>query len=204
MLGADGEVEKQHTDYEKLEHDLKTEGKPKGRSAWEQFLWRVENKRMNVNLSNDGNVFLNAKNQHPGEFGAKLIYWALQQKGGGADPMMGAGGEMEEAQQAEKEKGKDRDYRLMVFDGCRTQDYMTQVRATEGMDAQGADVLATRRTLNWGDEAKTLAVFIESILGMQSADKIVKDMDQQQSSSGGSGVGNAYQANGLEDNPVLK
>ena len=72
------------------------------------------------------------------------------------------------------------------------------------MDTQGADVLNTKRTLNWGDEAKTLAVFLQSVLGQQSADKIVKDMDAQQSSSDGSGVGNAYQGSGIEDNPVFK
>lgn len=204
LMDGGGEVEGQLDDYEELEKQLKDEGKKTGRDPWSQFLWRVEKKRIDVDLSNAGNVFLNPQNKHPGEFGGKLIYWAMQQKGGGASPVTGKGGELDQAQEKQQQEEKERQYRLMVFDGCRTQDYNTAIRGTPGMDAQGADVLNTKRTLNWGDEAKTLAVFLESVLGQQSADKIVKDMDAQQSSSDGSGVGNAYQGSGLEDNPVFK
>jgi len=48
------------------------------------FLWRVAHKRIDVIGSNAGNVVLNTRNPHPGEFGANLMYWNLNRGGGGA------------------------------------------------------------------------------------------------------------------------
>jgi len=53
--------------------------------------------------------------------------------------------------------------------------------------------------LNWGDEGKTLATFLDSIIKMQSAEQIATNMDKQQSVGTGS-----YHAYGVDDNPVIK
>ena len=87
----------------------------------------------------------------------------------------------------------------MVFDGCNSKNYVTSLRATPGFDAKRADVLASSRELDWGDEGKTLVQFLDGILNMQSAEQIITEMDKQQNK----GVG-AYHGYGLADNPVNK
>jgi hypothetical protein len=198
LLAEDGSVERVIKDYEVLEHLLAAEGKKAGRSAWKQFEWRLAHKRIEVDASNDGNVVLNDKNAHPGEFGANMMYWAINQGGGKGSPKItGKGGSLDTATAAQPEP--DRKYRVVVFDGCRSVDYNKSIRSTPGHDSKSTDIFGSTKSLNWGDEGKTLAAFLESILAMQSAEEIAKNMDDEQS------VGpNAYHAYGAEDNPVNK
>lgn len=184
-----GAVVRKIDDYEVLEHTLAEEGKAQGRSAWAQFEYRIKKGTLNVIGTNDGNVFLNPELMHGNEFGGKLMYWNLKRSGGqGAPVQTGKDGEIAKKNAASPEHK----YNVQVYDGCRTRDYVKAVKATPGMGDKNADVLATRRTLNWGDEAKTLGQFLNGILNQQSAAGIVTNMDQQQSSDGKSGVGNAY------------
>jgi hypothetical protein len=198
LFAEDGSLEQTINDYEKLEHLLAAEGKKHGRSAWKQFEWSVEHKRLEVDASNDGNVVLNDKNAHPGEFGANLMYWAVNQKGGkGAPKVTGKGGELDQNQAKAAEP--ERKYRVVVFDGCRSVDYNKSIRATPGYDEKSADMFGSTKSLNWGDEGKTLAAFLDSLLHMQSAEQVAKNMDDQQS------VGpNSYHAYGADENPVVK
>jgi hypothetical protein len=196
LLDKNGKLEQKVDDYDDLEGILKTEGKAQKRSAWEQFMWRVNNKRIEVIGSNEGNVMLNPQNLHPGEFGAKLMYWNLNQAAGkGSAPITGKSGDLSTKAAA----APDRKYRVVVFDGCRSVDYEKSIRATPGLDEKSTDMLGSSRTLNWGDEGPTLVEFLDRIIKMQSAEEIVKNMDAQQ--HGGSG---AYHGYGISENPVVK
>jgi hypothetical protein len=195
-----GNVEQNIDDYEVLERALRDEGKAKGRDAWAQFQWRVAQNRIKVDGANEGNVYMNPQDMHQGEFGAKLMYWNLSRKSGGAKPITGKGGELD--QMAQQKENAERKYRLMVFDGCRTQDYIHSLRSTPGQDEKQTDVLATKRTLMWGDESETLAAFLDGVLGQQSAESVVKGMDSKQSPENAGGKqGGAYVGFGLGDNP---
>lgn len=199
LLDEAGNVTRTIGDYEVLEREMAREGRAAGRSAWSQFMWRVNHSRINVTGSNAGNVFLNPRNRHSHEFGAKLIYWSLNRDG--ISPATGESGELA----TESATHSERRYRLLVFDGCRTQDYVTSVRGTPGYDRHTTDVLATRRTVQWGDEVNTLATFLDSVLQQQSAEQIVRGMDAQQSPEHHGGRrGGAYVGNGFEDNPVIR
>jgi len=187
---ADGKVEQHIEDYTVLEKVLAAEGKSKGRSAWQQFQWRLKENRIVVNGDNAGNVFLNPQNKHGGEFGAKLMYWNLQQSGGkGAEQQTGKEGPLAKSLASDEA----RKYRVLVFDGCRTTDYVRAVRSTPGMKGNEVDIAATRRTLNWGDEANTLAAFLDSIIGQQNKESVIKNMDAKQSPAKKGGAwGGAY------------
>lgn len=197
LLDSDGKPEQQIDDYTQLEHVLAAEGKAHKRGAWQQFEWRVGQHRIDVHGDNDGNVFLNPSIRHS-EFGAKLMYWNLQRRGGaGKKPLTGKEGALDIG------SDKQRDYRVFVFDGCRTQDYRQAIRSTPDHGEGPVDILDTRRTLNWGDEAKTLAVFLESVIKQQSAEEIIKNMDREQSPANPGGKpGDAYQGSGFADNPL--
>ncbi len=202
LLDRDGNIEQEIRDYTVLEREMRNEGRRSGRSAWQQFLWRVNHNRINVLGSNQGNVFVNPQNRHSGEFGSRLIYWSLQRQGRtGSAPVTGQAGELARAAVDHPE----RRYRLLVFDGCRTQDYVTSLRATPGHDSRSTDILATQRTVDWGDETGTLETFLDSVLGQQSAEQIIRGMDAQQGpTTPGGRRGGAYRGFGLEDNPVVR
>lgn len=195
LLNTDGSVARTITDYHALEHVLAAEGKAAGRGAWKQFLWRVEQKTIRVNGSNDGNVVLNTENPHSNEFGGNLMYWNLTKNGKVPPKVTGDQGQLG----AQAKGAPDRKYRVVVFDGCNSVNYEKQLRKTDGFDAKSADMFGSSRELNWGDEGKTLAAFLDSIIKMQSAEKIAKNMDDQQSAGAGS-----YHAYGVADNPIVK
>jgi hypothetical protein len=195
LIDAQGNAE-QIPSYDDLERRLADEGKASGRGAWAQFLYRVSQKTINVVASNEGNVYLNPADQHSDEFGGRLIYWALNQQGSAAKLATGKNGDLANA-------APDRKYRLLVFDGCRTQDYVTSIRNTPGNDKRATDMIVTQRVTYWSDDAKLLAAFLDSILGQQSAEQIVKGMDAP-NTTGPEGGTPAVKGSGFEDNPVIR
>jgi len=204
LLAKDGKAEQKIKDYDVLETIMENEGKAAGHSAWDQFLWRVNNNRILVIGSTEGNVVLSKEKKHQGEFGGKLMYWIINRPAGkGAPSVAGKGGELANKAMAETE----RKYRVVVFDGCRSVDYEKSIRVTPGFDVKSADMLGSERTLEWGDEGPTLAKFLDSIIKMQSAEEIVKNMDAEQHVGTGAQrhvkLG-AYRAYGVEENPIIK
>lgn len=195
-------------DYSELESALKKEGGT-GKTAWQVFLERIAAGTLRVDLSNAGNLFLNPENQHSGEFGARVMYWCLNhhqvtKPSGGVEYASGGSAAMtgEQGRLADKDNRK---YQIYVFDGYRTQDYSRSMRKTPGRDTRQTDMLTTRRTLNWGDEANTLGAFLDGIMGQFSAEQVIRNMDKEQSPEKQGGTwGGAYQGDGLADNPVVK
>jgi hypothetical protein len=198
LRAADGSVEQFIDDYHDLETLMRTEGTRAGRSAWQQFLWRERNGRLIVHGSNAGNIRMNDRNMHAGEFGSNLMQWNLSQGGGlGAPTATGRTGTLARAAAAHPE----RRYHVHMFNGCRTMDYERALRATPGMGSRETDSFASTESLYWSDIGRTLAVFLDDVLQMQSAEEIARDMDNVQTTTGHAGRG-TVQAYGEEDNPV--
>jgi len=188
------------TGYDELHKLLKKEGAAHKRSAWGQFEHRIADGTLEVEGSNAGNIFLNDKDPHAGEFGSKLMYWNLKRKGGKGAPLQtGVGGPLAKA----ADKHPERHYRVIVFDGCRSEDYNKALRATPHFDTRSMDELGSSHELMWGDEGGTLAAFLDGILKMQSAEEIARRLDDQQKSLSKADHP-AYHAYGIKDNPVNK
>jgi hypothetical protein len=199
LFDSHGALEQFFDDYSMLEGQLRTEGKPHGRGAWAQFEWRVARGRIAVHGDNDGNVRLTRVNPHPGEFGARLMFWNLDRAETGVRPVTGKGGELDRRTSAHPE----RKYRASVFDGCRATDYESRLRATPGMDKFATDTFASTISLYWDNIGATMAAFLDSFLGMQSAEDIAKAMDDVQTTTGMAGKG-TIKAFGTDDNPVYR
>jgi hypothetical protein len=163
-------------DYEVLEERLQVEGARSSprRSAWQQFRWRQSQGLIDVNVTNSGNIRMNTRNLHAGEFGSNLINWALNEGHIQADT--GEDGTLATEAAAHPE----RRYRVVVFDGCRTQDYESSLRSTPGFDRSSTHTITTSRTVYGDDDAATIASFLDSILHQQSAETIVRNMDDVQ------------------------
>lgn len=196
LLDATGTIERVIEDYDDLEVFLAQEGSASGRTAWSQFLYRVDACLIRVNGFNSGNVFLNPTNRHTEEFGGKLMYWNLARSGGlGAPVVTGPNGAL-------AQRPATRRYNLWVFDGCRTQDYITSLRATPRLDARQTDLLVTRRVLYWSDNGRTFTSFLDGILGLCTAEQLMRDMDAQ-NLTGSDGATPAMRGDGFTENPII-
>ncbi|MHB8595734.1 MAG: eCIS core domain-containing protein [Ktedonobacteraceae bacterium] len=199
FLKADGTPEVEVEDYEDVEKELKKEVKSGDTATlWQRFQWRLAHGRIKVEGDNAGNIYLNPTDRHPSEFAARLMYWNLNRRGGvGAPLATGKRGEL-------ARPASERSYRLWVFNGCRTQDYLQSVRSTRGADTKSTDILATRRTIYWSDYVNTVVAFMESILAQQSAEQIVKEMDAKDVTQRPKGPGGVAEiSSGISDNPVI-
>lgn len=196
LLDEEGEVERTIADYDDLEVFLTDEGRPSGRGAWAQFLYRVDRDRIRVLGQNGGNVFINPTNQHTGEFGGKLMYWNLARKGGLGSPVVtGSKGVL-------TQRPATRRYNLWIFDGCRTQDYTSSIRATPRFDANQTDLMVTQRVLYWADNGRTFLAFLDGVLALQTAEQIMRAMDAQ-NTTGSDGGKPALRGDGFSGNPII-
>jgi len=193
LLNADGTVDRPVSNYEDLEKILEAESR--SHDPWKQFLWRVNHHRIKVIGFNAGNIYLNYKMMEH-EFGAKLMYWNLNRVGAGAPLVTGRTGELAAPSKQQ--------YRLLVFDGCRTKDYLTSIRKISGYDSKSTDIIDTKRTVDSNDDVRTLAAFLSTILKQQSAEQIIRDMDAQNITERKTPSDVAIKGEGFEDNPVIR
>ncbi len=177
------------TDYDSLEKALAKEG-----DAWSVFQKRVKDGTLIVELSNAGNLWLNSMNKHKSEFGAKLIYWALQQTGKLATGKTGA--------LATRAAKYGHGYRVLVFSGCRTQDYDQVLRATPGCGTRDADILETTREIA-GQPATGFAAFVNDLMAQASGEKVASDLNAEMAAHEKGFTTNPFKFSGLEDNPSM-
>jgi hypothetical protein len=186
-------------DYEEVGKEIARRIKSNDMDAqWKYFLRQVAGGHIRVEGANRGNIFLNKALKHSGEFGARLMYWNLNRPGGkGGTLATGRTGEL--ARPASKRR-----YRLWVFNGCRTQDYEKSIRSTPGTDPKSTDIIETRRTINWKDYPDDILAFLRKVLAEQSAEQIIKEMDEKNVTDRPRGeAGKTYISSGLADNPVI-
>jgi Domain of unknown function (DUF4157) len=201
LFDKDGKSEAVFDDYEKFEEKLKADQKTKDEGViWKHFQWLLSHNRVKVTGDNAGNIFMNPNNPHPGEFLAKLMYWNLTRKTGTgaapATPVTGTTGELNQS--------TPRKYRIWVFNGCRTEDYVRSIRSTPALDPKSTDLMVTTRITYWSDYGNTMMAFLDSVLKQQSAEKVIKEMDATHVTDRPAGEkGLAVRAEGLSDNPVI-
>ena len=187
-------------EYDVLEKRMHDEGKSHGRGAWEQFMWRINHDRIEVVFSNEANIYMNKKNRHSNEFGARLIYWALEKTG--KELATGKEGDLATEAAAHPEKK----YRVSLFDGCNTRDYLDSYRATPGFDTGSTETIATKRTVYINDYANTVAAFLDGIIKQQPVKDVIEGMESQQAhdkTEPGS-MGTAFVEQGTKYDPSVR
>ena len=193
LLDEDGNVELEPEDYHVLRDVLAREG---GGRPWARFRWREQRGRIRIDLTNAGNLRMNARSPHLDEFGGRLIQWALDQSG--VDTSTGADGGLADAAAA----NPDRKYRVLVFDGCNTRDYERAIRRTPGFDTRSADIIGTTRSVGFGAEVEAFMAFLDGIVGEQSPAEVIEGMnaEMRRNESGYSGA--PFRGGGFGDNPA--
>ena len=188
LYDSAGTLEQTVDSYQALESVLRREG----RDPWQVFLRRVEENRIQVDLSNAGNLRLAAP--HDNEFGARLINWALERSG--TARQTGAGGALasEAASSAQR-------YRVLAFYGCSTNSYDTALRDTAGFGTREADVLLTNRVTGGGADVSAFMSFLDNIVSQTSAERILRGVNTAMRRDEHGFRGDPWVFSGTRDNP---
>jgi len=189
LYNADHVLEQTLDDYDALEHVLAKGGK----DPWKVFEQRVADGSLEVDLSNAGNVRI-ADHAHSGEFGAKLINWALAKTG--TRVQTGAQGQL--AEDAAKSPQR---YRVLAFYGCSTNSYDKELRATEGFSTKQADILVTNRVTRGGADVAAFMSFLDGMVNQSSAEKMLGGVNKAMREHENRFTGDPWQFTGTGDNP---
>ena len=188
LYDSGGHLEQTVDSYQTLETVLRREG----RDPWQVFLRRVEENRIQVDLSNAGNLRLAAP--HDNEFGARLINWALDRSG--TPRQTGAGGALESGASTSAQR-----YRVLAFYGCSTNSYDTALRDTQGFGTREADILATNRVTGGGADVQAFMSFLDSMVSQSSAERMLRGVNAAMRSSEHGFRGDPWEFSGIRDNP---
>ena len=163
-------------DYEDFENAVKAmlPKKPSEADVIAKIDALVRTGRVKITPSSEGNILMNTYKQDPhhSEALAYLMYASLAKSG--TKPVTGPGGKLATEAKAHPE----REYRVLVFDACRTNDYTTTIKKT--YKPGSTDVMGTHRIVYWADYANTFIAFLNGILNTKSAEQIITDMDAMQ------------------------
>ena len=149
LLDEAGNVSASFSEYRDLEEALVRRARPHGRSALAEYRLLTAQRRLVIRRVNSGNLVVNLRNYHPGEFGSHLMVDQLQ-----ADPNV---------RRMSKQRF-DRKYRIWMFNGCRPPDYFYNLRKLNPQaNAGGLDLLGTRRVIYWAAIADSLLALVDGV-----------------------------------------
>lgn len=119
--------------------------------------------KISVEGSNDGNIRMSEKDLHRAEFGSRLMNKALE----------GVDNTLSEEIQGDR-------YRLWLFNGCRTVDYMPSIQA-EGREnallgSKNLDVMTTEQTLYWHNISNSLMQFLDGVVAQDGTPDLLGRM----------------------------
>ncbi len=135
LVDERGNITASFSEYKDLEEYLADAGRPFKRSALAEYRRLLAKGRLQIRRVNSGNLVINLRNYHAGEFGAHLMVDQLK-----SDPNI----------RRMSKQAFDKRYRLWMFDGCRTNDYFYNLRnLNPKANAGGLDLIGTRRVCYW-------------------------------------------------------
>lgn len=162
LLDEDGNIEASFSEYKDLEEFLHDRGKAKKRSALAEYRVLVAKRRLVIRRVNSGNLVINLRNYHAGEFGSHLMVDQLK-----TDPNI----------RRMSKQAFDRRYRLWLFQGCRTNDYFYNLRKLNPkVNAGGLDLLGTRRVVYWSMIGNTMLKLLDELTQRRTFSQIVQSL----------------------------
>lgn len=133
---------------------------------------------------NDGNIRMSERDLHRHEMGSQLMHDALQ----------GVENTLSEEIDAEQ-------YRLWLFHGCRTEDYLSSVRSegreNAALNAENLDLVTTRQTLSWSYVTPSLVAFLDGVMARDGSPDLLERLQRANPNK----TTATHAMRGFEDNP---
>jgi hypothetical protein len=144
--------------------------------------------KVTIQGQNEGNLRIGSENKHPYEFGSYLMNEALK----------------DTSTQSLTEEISGDQYRLWLFNGCRTQDYQTPIRTmghkNSALNSENLDLFMTNQTLWWENTAGSLMAFLDGVSAFEKtadiSDRLQKANPEQSQN------GKTHLRQGFDDNPL--
>ncbi|MGE3724826.1 MAG: hypothetical protein AB7I41_04695 [Candidatus Sericytochromatia bacterium] len=144
--------------------------------------------KVSIEGQNAGNLRIGTENKHPYEFGSYLMNEALK----------------DTSSQALTEEISGGQYRLWLFNGCRTQDYQPPIRAmgqkNSALNAENLDLIMTNQTLWWENTATSLMAFLDGVSDFENTADLNQRLQNANPEQGKNGKTHVRQ--GFDDNPM--
>lgn len=162
LLDEHGEITASFSEYKDLEEFLADAGRPYKRSALLEYRRLLGKGRLQIRRVNSGNLVINLRNYHAGEFGSHLMVDQLK-----TDPNI----------RRMSKQVFDKRYRLWMFDGCRTNDYFYNLRKLNPkVNAGGLDLIGTRRVCYWSMIGASLLRLLDDVLARRTFKEILHNL----------------------------
>jgi hypothetical protein len=95
-------------------------------------------------------------------------------------------------------------YRLWLFNGCRTQDYQTPIRTmgqkNSALSSENLDLFMTNQTLWWENTAGSLMAFLDGVSAFEKTADLSERL--QKANPEQSQNGKTHVRQGFDDNPL--
>jgi len=144
--------------------------------------------KLTVTGQNQGNIRIGVKDKHPYEMGSFLMQEAL------ADT----------PSQSLSEEIQTENYRLWLFNGCRTHDYQAPIRQmgkdNKALNEANLDLVLTNQTLWWENTEPSLISFLDGVLALEDANALNNRLQASNPEQARSGKTHVRQ--GFDDNPL--
>ncbi len=159
LVDDHGNITASFSEYKDLEEALTASGKAHGRSALAEYKLLLKQRRLVIRRINSGNLVVNLRNYHAGEFGSHLMVDQLATDAN--------------IRRMSKQKF-DKRYRVWLFNGCRTYDYFYNLRKLNpAINAGGLDLVGTRRVVYWNAIGDSMLAFLDGILARDDRKHLV-------------------------------
>jgi hypothetical protein len=157
-----------------------------GNAKANQWLTTLQKQgKIDIEGSNDGNVRMSEKDLHRAEFGSRLMNEALE----------GVQNTLSEEIQGDR-------YRLWLFNGCRTVDYMPSIEAeakdNSMLKSKNLDVVTTEQTLYWQNISHSLMNFLDGVMAQDGTPDLLQRMEQANPQQADRAT---HSVHGFADNP---
>jgi hypothetical protein len=144
--------------------------------------------KVTIQGQNAGNLRIGSENKHPYEFGSYLMNEALK----------------DTSSQSLTEEISGDQYRLWLFNGCRTQDYQTPIRTmgqkNSALSSENLDLFMTNQTLWWENTAGSLMAFLDGVSAFEKTADLSERL--QKANPEQSQNGKTHVRQGFDDNPL--
>ena len=162
LVDDKGAIVSSFSEYSDLEEFLVERGRPHKRTALAEYRRLIAAGRLKIRRVNSGNLVINLRNYHPGEFGGHLMVDQLK-----TDPNI----------RRMSRQTFDRRYRLWLFEGCRTNDYFYNLRKLNPKaNAGGLDLLGTRRVIYWSSIGDSHLQLLDDLLARRTFKDILRNL----------------------------
>ena len=159
LVDEHGVITASFSEYKDLEEALTAMARAHGRTALGEYRLLTKQRRLVIRRINSGNLVVNLRNYHAGEFGSHLMVDQLATDAN--------------IRRMSKQKF-DKRYRIWLFNGCRTHDYFYNLRKLNpAINAGGLDLVGTRRVVYWNAIGDSLLAYLDGLLARDNHKNLI-------------------------------